>query len=422
LKITVYFSASEAKPGVVAKSTVIYGDPLQLGSTVGTFLYHGAKSVSVFPDPAAAKKAFAKMKRGEGLLAGEREGQKIPGFQLGGLPLDSIRDKVKDRTICLSSPDAGPMFKAISGAVKVYLGGFVNLGSVYEAALREGQDIVVIAAGYEGKPNLVDTIFAGLVADFLQNTVASHPIELAESAKKAANEARLWQGRLWELLHESNEGKLLLRVGAGKNLDFSSKLSRFSCAPVLVNGAFSRDIPPKMVPRGPGEGAPPAPRKGKPIKVQVPLFPKNPEMPTPGLPASAAKAAAAAAGKAAQAAATDASKKKKGLPGSKQAGKRAPLFSKKTVAPLHVKVGMPPSPIVQAATDALKAALLKKDAKKMAGAPGAGKPAAAKVGNPAVKKPVMAAKKSTSSKTVPPAKKAPPKAAKPASKPSKKKK
>jgi 2-phosphosulfolactate phosphatase len=385
LKITVYSSAAEVKPSVVAKSTVVYGDPLQLGSTVATFLYHGAEGVSVFPDPASAKKAFAKLKRGEGLLAGERDGEKIPGFQMGGTPLDSSREKVKGRTICLSSPDAGPMFKAIANAEKVFLGGFVNLGSVYESALRAGNDIVIIAAGNEGKHNLVDIVFAGLVADFLQNTVAGHPIELTEAAKKAAVGARAWQGRLWELLNDSEEGKLLTRVGVGKNVDLAAKLSRYSCAPVLVNGTFVRDVPPKPLMRGPGEGAAaPAPRKGKPIKVQVPLFPKNPEMPTPG---AAAKSAAPAAAAKPVAAAGDAPKKK----GSKIPGKRAPLFSKKTVASMHVKVGMTVHPQVQAATDALKIALSKKNEKANPAAKG-GKPVAVKAkaplpkGKPVVKK------------------------------------
>lgn len=362
MKVHLIHSAAEAKPGLIAKSTVVYGDPLQLGSTVAIFLYHGANAVSVFSDPASAKKAFAKLKRGEGLLAGERDGEKIPGFQMGGAPLDSSRDKVKGRTICLSSPDAAALLKIAAGADKVFLGGFVNLGSVYEAALRHGNDIVIVAAGWDGKPNKIDSVFAGLVADFLQNTVAGHPIELTDAAKKAADEARSYQGRLWELLNESEEGKLLARVGAEKNIDLAAKMSRYSCAPVLTDGTFVRDVPPKPQPKGPGEGAPAAaPRKGKPIKVQVPLFPKNPELPTPGV-AAAKPAVPAAPAKGA----AEAPKKK----GAKVPGKRAPLFSKKTVAPINVKVGMTVNPQVQAATDALKAALSKKDAKSGANAKG----------------------------------------------------
>jgi len=364
LKITVYFSASEAKPGVVAKSTVVYGDVLRFGTTVATFLYHGAAGVSVHPDPGAAKKAFAKLKRGEGLLAGERDGEKIPGFHLSGSPLESSRDKIKGRTICFSSPDAAGFLKATQGAEKVFLGGIVNLGSVYESALRSGKDIVVIAAGYEGKPTLPDTVFAGLVADFLQNTVASHPIELAESAKKAVADAKAWQGRLIDLMRGSDEGKMLARVGCEKDVDFAAKLSRLSSAPVLQDGLFVRDLPPKFIPRAPGEGVPPAPRKGKPIKVQVPLFPKNPEHPTPGQLSKAAAITAKAASSVKTAPVTplvvpEAGKKK----GAKNGGKKLPLFSKKTVAPLQLKAQVHHGHGAQAATDALKAALSKLDAK-----------------------------------------------------------
>ncbi len=366
MKITVYFSAAEAKPGVLAKASVIYGDVLRLGTTVATFLYHGAEAVSVHPEPASAKKAFAKLKRGVGFLAGERDGEKIPGFHLGGSPQESSREKLKGRTVCFSSPSAAALLKCAEGVEQFYLGGFVNLGAVYESALRLGRDIVVIAAGSEGKPCLVDTVFAGLVADFLQNTVAGHPIELAESAKRAAAEAKNWQDRLVELMKESPEGKELIRVGSEKDMDFAAKLSRFSVAPVLKNGFFVRDVPPKMSSRPFGETPAPAP-----IKVQVPLFPKNPEHPTPGATpkigaASPAKPVPGTTGKSSTPQALDAGKKKTVALGAKPPGKRAAIFSKKTVASLQVKAEVHHGHGHEIATEALKVALSKLDAKHAA--------------------------------------------------------
>jgi hypothetical protein len=222
----------------------------------------------------------------------------------------------------------------------------------------------------------VDTIFAGLVADFLQNTVAGHPIELAESAKKAAAEAKTWQGRLVELLKDSPEGKELIRVGAEKDMDFAAKMSRFSAAPVLKNGVFIREVPPKPTGRPAGEIAPPAPRKGKPIKVQVPLFPKNPEHPTPGQASGSTSAALSSA-----AAAAEASKKKHAASGAKPPAKKVALFSKKTVASLQVKAEVHHGHGHQIATEALKVALSKLEAKHAKGmakgaAKGAAKPGA----------------------------------------------
>jgi len=117
----------------------------------------------------------------------------------------------------------------------------------------------------------------------------------------------------------------------------------------------------------------------------VPLFPKNPELPTPGVAASKTATPAVPAKPVVAPGAGEGPKKK----GSKTPGKKTVLFSKKTVASMHVKVGIPQNPLVQAATDALKAALLKKDAKTPLPAKGA-KTAALPVKAVAKAKPVVA--------------------------------
>ena len=93
MKITVYFDPKDVKPTVVQNATVVLADVLRATTTIPVFLYHGAAGVALCPDPGTAKKIFEKQKRGEGLLAGERDWQKIPGFHLGGSPNDSSRGR-----------------------------------------------------------------------------------------------------------------------------------------------------------------------------------------------------------------------------------------------------------------------------------------------------------------------------------------
>ena len=94
-------------------------------------------------DPGTAKKIFEKQKRGEGLAGGERDWEKIPGFHLGGSPLDSSREKVKDRIVAFSTPTP---LKIVKNAKHVVMGSFVNLDDVYDSCLRGKRDVVVVCA------------------------------------------------------------------------------------------------------------------------------------------------------------------------------------------------------------------------------------------------------------------------------------
>jgi 2-phosphosulfolactate phosphatase len=332
LKITVYFNPKAVKPTVTQNATVVLADVLRASSTASLYFYHGAKGVFFAPDPGTAKKQFAKLKRGEGLLAGERDWEKIPGFHLGGSPLDSSREKVKDRIVCVSTPSFVAQ-KPAKGAKYVILGSFLNLGDVYDSCLRGGRDVVIVTSGASE-----DAVFAGMLVDFLQSTVGSTPILPAESAKEAMALYKPWQGRIIELLRESAEGKELTRKGFAKDLDFCAKVSRVSAVGFLQEELYLKENSPK--PKRPldGDSRPksgPVAQKGKSIKVQVPLFPKNPEHPVPGMDKKKKEAAAAAA-VAAEVKKKPETKKGEGKEGAPKA-KRAPrkptaMFSKKTVA------------------------------------------------------------------------------------------
>lgn len=342
MKITVYFEAKAVKPSVAQNATVVLVDVLRATTMIPMLLYHGATGVAYCHDPGAAKKHFSKLKRGEGMLAGEREWEKIPGFHLGGSPLESSRDKVKGRLVCFSTQSP---LKVPSEAKHIILGSFVNLGDVYESCLRGNRDVVIVCAG-----NPEDSAFAGMLVDFLQSTLGSTPILLAESAKDAVAIYKPWQGRIVELLRESPDGKELIRKGYAKDLDFASKTNRISSVPYLKDQLFLKEDTPKPKKTLDSDGKPRtsgAPQKGKSIKVTVPLFPKNPEHPVPGMDkASAKKGSVPPEDKKAEGKKKEISVLKKGegktavtagkpagTPKPKKApGKPAPMFSKKTIA------------------------------------------------------------------------------------------
>jgi hypothetical protein len=142
--------------------------------------------------------------------------------------------------------------------------------------------VVIVCAG-----GMEDSAFAGMLVDFLQNTLGPTAFVLAESAKEAVALYKPWQGRLLDLLKESLDGKELIKKGLAKDLDFASKLNKISSVPYLKDDVFLKEDTPKR--KLLEEKKPTAPQKGKSIKITAPLFPKNPEHPVPGMEKSAKK-------------------------------------------------------------------------------------------------------------------------------------
>jgi 2-phosphosulfolactate phosphatase len=273
LKITVYFQPKDVKVTTVQNATVVMADVLRLTTTIAMYLYHGAAGVKLFSDPGSAKKAFEKLKRGEGLLAGERDSDKIPGFHLGGSPLDSTREKVKDRWICISSPS---LLRVPPKTKYVLLGSFINLTDVYDSCLRAKNDVVIICAG-----GSEDSAFAGMLVDYLQSTLLDSPIELTDSAREAIARYKPWQAKLLEMMKETIEGKELIRKGYAKDLDLATKLNKVSSVPYFKDDSFIKEDTPRPRRLLDEAKAKALAAKGKSIKITVPLFPKNPEHPTP---------------------------------------------------------------------------------------------------------------------------------------------
>ena len=187
MKITVYFDPKAVKPTVIQNATVVLVDVLRTSTAIPVYLYHGAAGVALCPEPATAKKQFEKLKRGEGLLAGERDWDKIPGFHLGGSPLDSSREKVKDRFICLSTPSN---LRPLATAKYVVLGSFVNLSDVYDSCLRGKRDVVIVCAG-----QMEDSAFAGMLVDFLQSTLGNVPIVLTRKRQGRGQSLQTMAGK-----------------------------------------------------------------------------------------------------------------------------------------------------------------------------------------------------------------------------------
>jgi 2-phosphosulfolactate phosphatase len=151
-------------PAARSTDTVVI-DVLRATSTLTVALDRGAGPVHA---AAAPEEAFALRARLPGaLLCGERDGLRIPGFDLGNSPFEYDEATVRGRELIFASTNGSIAMQAAGGARRRWLGAFINLGALAER-LDPGRDVLVICAGKLGRFALEDAACAGLLCQQLR--------------------------------------------------------------------------------------------------------------------------------------------------------------------------------------------------------------------------------------------------------------
>jgi len=133
-------------------------DVLRATTTLTVALANGAARVVPV---AGIEPAFAWKARDPGvLLCGERDGFKVPGFDLGNSPAEYGQAAVAGRTLVFASTNGSRAMLACAGCGVRLLGAFVNASAV--VAALEGRAFVRLAcAGKQGSFALEDAACAG---------------------------------------------------------------------------------------------------------------------------------------------------------------------------------------------------------------------------------------------------------------------
>jgi 2-phosphosulfolactate phosphatase len=168
-------------------------------------------------DEAAALKA----KHPDALLAGERGGQALPGFDLGNSPEDFTPDRVKGSQIILTTTNGTQALAACTGARVVATASLLNLSAAAEFLRKLGPPWIVVCAGCNGGFGVDDALVAGGLAEALGQDHAF--VSLFRFART----------RLTETLAGSDAGRELLRVGLEKDIPFCARQDWLDIVPVL---------------------------------------------------------------------------------------------------------------------------------------------------------------------------------------------
>ncbi|HEY7365674.1 MAG TPA: 2-phosphosulfolactate phosphatase [Methylomirabilota bacterium] len=192
--------------------TVLVVDVLRASTTMIAALANGCTGVVPAPDAETARRLARGLPPGTYLLAGERRGEPIPGFDLGNSPLEFVAERVAGMTIVLSTSNGTRALLAARGGAAIGVAGLVNLRAAAGWAVAGGRDVTVACAGERGEVSLEDLVAAGLLVERMARAEprAAPTAEAREALRAAAgyggDVARLAETSTWAR-HLSRRGR-----------------------------------------------------------------------------------------------------------------------------------------------------------------------------------------------------------------------
>ncbi|HDG68514.1 MAG TPA: 2-phosphosulfolactate phosphatase [candidate division Zixibacteria bacterium] len=179
-----------------------------------------------------------KQKFPDALLCGERNGTKIPGFDLGNSPVEYTPENVRGKVLIYASTNGSVMMKKVSRVAKrVFLASLRNVSAAAEKIYSSGaRKVLVACSGREGFFSLEDAYCAGMLYEELE--------ELAERQVRGANDGttlayslvRYFGYAVDEIFHRSEHARYLASLGLGEDISLAGEVDADSIVPEVVDG------------------------------------------------------------------------------------------------------------------------------------------------------------------------------------------
>ncbi len=184
---------------------------------------------AIIPVSLVEECAAFKNKGNNYLLAAERDGKVVEGFDFGNSPFSYAKDKVFGKTIVLTTTNGTHALHLSRKAKKVVIGSFLNLTSLCYWLKTQNQPVLLVCAGWKNNFNLEDTLFAGAVVDQLKDA----DFKLDDAAIAANDLFEIGKSDINQYLKKTSHGERLKKLGIEKDIKFCLQVDLTTAIPIL---------------------------------------------------------------------------------------------------------------------------------------------------------------------------------------------
>lgn len=229
-RVEVCFSPEEFDLYKQEYESVVVIDVLRATSAICTAFEHGAESVI----PVRNIEEALEYKEKGFIVGAERNGKVVEGFEFGNSPYDYMNENVKGQSIVLTTTNGTKAIHKAAKTHRVFIASFLNLQAVIDFLIREPQDVLLLASGWQGKFNLEDSICAGAISEALlesgkyesdeDSTIAS--LFLFKKAKR----------NYWGFLKASSHRRRLRNLNLNRDIKYCLTPNQTEIIPVYREG------------------------------------------------------------------------------------------------------------------------------------------------------------------------------------------
>lgn len=212
-------------------------DVLRATTSIVVALSFGAVAVHPVASISLARK-LAHSLPGKPLLAGERDGLRIPGFDLGNSPREFQTPAIRGRHIVMCTTNGTKAIKRFGGVNQpLYTASMVNLSAAARVA-SQYQNICLVCSGKEGRFSLEDAFCTGGLISTLS---VKHGLNLDDGGLACLGIWNACKNNPLKLLQTCNHGIYLSSLGMGADLEFCSQLDLYDKVPRWTGKALKLD-------------------------------------------------------------------------------------------------------------------------------------------------------------------------------------
>lgn len=209
---------------------VVVIDVLRASSTIATALEYGMKEVI----PVASLEDAQKFDSNDFLIAAERNGEIVEGFQYGNSPLRYMTPDIQGQSLVLTTTNGTKCVKLSTGAADIVIGSFVNLQAITEWLKLNARDTVLFCCGWRDHFSLEDTLAAGALVHLLKDDfqIDSDSCFMAERLYLEAKD------ELYLYVENTSHFQRLAKKGLVEDISYCMRPIQVSNVPILVQDRF----------------------------------------------------------------------------------------------------------------------------------------------------------------------------------------
>ena len=232
MRIDVAPTADAVVPADLGGVTALVIDVLRASTTIITALANGCAAIVPVADPAEARRRAAERRNGGALVAGERKGEPIPGFDLGNSPVEFRSPHVRGKTVYFTTSNGTRALLAARAAAAIGVAALVNLTAAAAWAAGAGRDVSILCSGSHGQKSLEDWVCGGLVVDRILAAVPT--AVLTDAARDALDTGRRYAADVGRLKRDAPWARRLIAAGRAADVEACLRLDTTKLVPRYV--------------------------------------------------------------------------------------------------------------------------------------------------------------------------------------------